>query len=73
MRSIVLNSCSVFTPLTSVHARKEVTDINKKSAFYGGQNFLSVVEVNLQPIKITTKIKKGATTKCAKRAKNKCP
>jgi hypothetical protein len=50
----------------------EVIDIYKKSAFYGGQNFLSVVKVNLQPIKITTKMKKGATTKCAKRVKNKC-
>jgi hypothetical protein len=31
-----------------------------------------IVEVNLQPIKITIKIEKGASTKCAKRAKNNC-
>jgi hypothetical protein len=58
--------------LASVHPRLEVPDIYKKSAFYGGQNFLLVVIVNLQLIEITANTRKGATTKCAKKVKNKC-
>jgi len=66
------NTSAKISILISVHPRLELIDINKKSAFYGGQNFLLIVKVNLQPIKITIKTKKGATTKCAKRAKNNC-
>ena len=41
-------------------------------AFYSGQNFLSIVKTNVQANENTIKVKKGATIKCAKRAKNRC-
>jgi len=70
MPKIIVNGTQIL--LISVHPRTELIEIHKKSAFYSGQIFVLIVKQKLQPIDNTIKAKKGATTKCAKRAKNRC-